>query len=60
MSIFTYKKMKPPNWEASRCKLTKKYMVPVKTEDGKEGHVLLTQEQIDKIKEKIEIREVFK
>lgn len=37
-----------------------KYRVSVEDEHGNRGYILLTQEQIDKLKEKLEIREVFK
>jgi len=37
----------------------KKYQLPVEFENGEKGFITLNQEQIEKIKEKAEIMEVF-
>lgn len=37
-----------------------KHYVPIKTESGEDGYILISDEEFQKIKEKIEIREVFK
>lgn len=37
-----------------------KHYVPVEMEDGSKGYILISDEEFKRIKEKIEIREVFK
>ncbi len=56
MSFHIYKKSK---FDFDCCKLPTKYAVTIKLDNGKMGTVILSKEEIEKLQEKIEIREVF-